>query len=64
MVAGLEAPALAQPVLVAELFAVVGREHDHGVVPHAEGGEGIHDAAELGVDIGHHAEVLGPEPAG
>ena len=58
VVARLEGPTLAERALVSELFAVVGGDDDERVVPHPEGAHRVEDAAELGVDVGDHPQVL------
>ena len=67
-VARLEEAELLHQALVAELLAVVGGDHDHGVVPHAALAQVLPHPAELGVDLADHPEVLrlqaAPSPPG
>ena len=46
---------------VAQLLAVIGGDHDDGVVPLAAVAQGLPDAAEVMVDLADHPPVLGTQ---
>lgn len=62
VVALLEEARLLDQAVVAELFAVVGGDEDEGVLPLARGLQRGPQSAELVIDLGDHAEILGLEP--
>ena len=61
VVALLEPPKLLLQPMVPELFTVIGRHHDVGVVPHPAGSQRVQHPPQLLVHITDHPEVLTTE---